>query len=535
MSASRITVLRETLQNAEPSAGSTVLTYQEFKNWIARGIFLKHLFRFREARFLTCYADAIPRRFLVALLLRLLSRGPAYIQDDFGQRREITVYRLGQMLGQVVRDFARRPALLRQISREVDDLFMCERAGQRSRPGLDLSGSPAYLRTELSFGLRSGGSVGHIAGVLNHIDCFAASPVFLTTDAIPTVRRDLEIHCIRPPAAFWDFADLPSLFFNQVFVREARAYLDDRKPAFIYQRYSLNNYAGLKLARCYSVPFVLEYNGSEIWISRHWGRPFKYEALSERIELLNLRAADLIVVVSRPMKDDLTARGIEANKILVNPNGVDPEKYSPAIDGNAVRERYGLRGKIVIGFIGTFGRWHGAEVLAEAFGRLLRSWPDYRQRLRLLMIGDGVTMPQVKNILGSSGVANCTVLTGLVPQDQGPYHLAACDILVSPHIPNPDGTSFFGSPTKLFEYMAVAKGIVASDLDQIGEVLKHDETAWLVKPGSVESLMLGLKTLVDDPALRNRLGQSARREVVANYTWREHTRRMVAALKERCG
>src|SRR4030065_172281 len=76
--------------------------------------------------------------------------------------------------------------------------------------------------------------------------------------------------------------------------------------------------------------------------------------------MVNLSFSDLIVVVSRPMKDELVARGIDPEKILVNPNGVDPERYSPEIDGSAVRSKYGLNGKLVIGFIGTFGKLHGA-------------------------------------------------------------------------------------------------------------------------------------------------------------------------------
>jgi glycosyltransferase involved in cell wall biosynthesis len=81
--------------------------------------------------------------------------------------------------------------------------------------------------------------------------------------------------------------------------------------------------------------------------------------------------------------------------------------------------------------------------------------------------------------------------------------------------------------------MAMGKGIVASDLNQIGEVLKHDDTAWLVKPGDVESLMQGLRILIDDRARRERLGRAARSEVVAKYTWKEHTRKIIDKLKER--
>src|SRR4029077_20290487 len=114
-----------------------------------------------------------------------------------------------------------------------------------------------------------------------------------------------------------------------------------------YQRYSLNNYAGLRLARRLSVPLILEYNGSEVWMSRHWGRPLLYDDLASRIELLNVNGADLVVVVSRAMRDELIARGVDGNRVLVNPNAVDPDRYSPAIDGGPVRQRYGLEGRTV--------------------------------------------------------------------------------------------------------------------------------------------------------------------------------------------
>jgi glycosyltransferase involved in cell wall biosynthesis len=213
---------------------------------------------------------------------------------------------------------------------------------------------------------------------------------------------------------------------------------------------------------------------------------------------------------------------------------VDPDRYSPDVDGSSIRTQYDLDGRTVVGFIGTFGKWHGAEILAEAFGRLLRQFPNYRESVRLLMVGDGAMMPEVKKQLERSGALEAVTLTGLVPQEQGPLYLAASDILVASHVPNPDGTPFFGSPTKLFEYMAMGKGIVASDLDQIGEVLKHDVSALLVKPGDAESLMFGLKALIDDQAMRDRLGTAARKEVVSRYTWKEHTRKTIEKLKERC-
>src|SRR5205085_4246369 len=131
-----------------------------------------------------------------------------------------------------------------------------------------------------------------------------------------------------------------------------------------------------------------------------------------------------------------------------------------------------------------------------------------------LMIGDGATLPDVTRILSEGRAIDATVLTGLVPQQDGAAYLSACDVLVSPHVPNPDGTPFFGSPTKLFEYMAMGKAIVASRLEQIGEVLEDGKTALLVPPGDVDALAAGLARLADDATLRECLGAEARRVAI---------------------
>ena len=105
-----------------------------------------------------------------------------------------------------------------------------------------------------------------------------------------------------------------------------------------------------------------------------------------------------------------------------------------------------------------------------------------------------------------------------MPQAEAPIHLAASDVLVSPHVPNADGSPFFGSPTKLFEYMAAGKAIIASDLEQIGDVLR-DDLAVLVTPGDSDDLARALRDLAANPARRAELGARARARVLEQYTW----------------
>jgi glycosyltransferase involved in cell wall biosynthesis len=267
--------------------------------------------------------------------------------------------------------------------------------------------------------------------------------------------------------------------------------------------------------------------------------------------------AHLVVTISEVLRDELIERGVEPARIVCYPNCIDPAVFTPdrfsPDELQTLRARYDIPAdSTVLAFIGTFGQWHGAEMLAQAIARLYveeRHWlTDHK--VHFLLVGDGLKMPQVRTLIESSGAGGVCTLTGLVPQEQAALHLAAADILVSPHVPNSDGTRFFGSPTKLFEYMAMKKGIVASKLDQIGEVLSpgldasdlpasppgsdHPELAVLYEPGNLEGLMQGIRFLVERKDWRPHLGSNAHQRALEKYTWQHHVQAILDGL-ERAG
>ena len=115
---------------------------------------------------------------------------------------------------------------------------------------------------------------------------------------------------------------------------------------------------------------------------------------------------------------------------------------------------------------------------------------------------------------------------GRISHEKVRSYLDACDILVSPHVASADGSEFFGSPTKLFEYMAMGKGIVASRLGQIAEVITDEETGLLVEPGDPIGLARAIERLAVDGELRERLGAAARKTAIERYTWRHNAARV---------
>ena len=99
-----------------------------------------------------------------------------------------------------------------------------------------------------------------------------------------------------------------------------------------------------------------------------------------------------------------------------------------------------------------------------------------------------------------------------------------------PHIPMPDGSPFFGSPTKLFEYMSMGKAIVASNLGQLAKVLSQNETAILVEPGDVDQFVEAVRLLASDARLRESLGRRAREVAIERHTWTRNALNVMATI-----
>jgi len=490
-------------------------------------IFSRYAFRYRDVCICTPELCLMRKPMNKAILLWLLARRHCWLEDESGAVQRISLWQLFKLALRRLRDVVQGRLELRRFRRHVAAL---ESTAAGVEPTTFGAGPVLYLRADLVFGIKSGGSVGHIAGVLNNIRALLGDVRFFTTDWIPTVNEAIVPKVIRPGQRYADIPETRSLLFSVHMADTIGRDWREGTPRFIYQRYAVNNITGLLLARQFRAPLVIEYNGSEVWINRHWGKALADEELALRLEWLNLSAADLVVVVSQALADELVERGLSSQRILVNPNGVDPDRYRPDIDGSHVREALGLVGRRVIGFIGTFGPWHGAEVLAEAAGRMLADTPALREQVAFLFIGDGQAMPAVRRIVAEWGIADCCHFTGLVPQSEGPAYMGACDMLVSPHVPNADGSRFFGSPTKLFEYMAMGKPIVASALEQISELLEDGHDAVLVSPGDIGALSEAMSRLLAAPEECARLGAAARETAVSRYSWRRHTERILDAL-----
>lgn len=370
----------------------------------------------------------------------------------------------------------------------------------------------------------AGGAMSHVSGVLGGLAANDARSEIFTGAHLPV--NTFPLHEIPAKRGLYIFWESLMLSYSVRFAWCVRRVLKKKRPAIVYQRHGRFTVAGALVSKLMNVPLVLEYNASELWMSNYWD-PTRFRQWLRLCEEVSLRSASLIVVVSDPIRQELLDRGIPGERVLVSPNAVDPDYFHPGCGGDKLRSELGIGAhEITIGFVGTFSPWHGISILQQAIQAMLSNGSG--AGLRFLLVGTGSLHAEMRTALRAFEESRQVLLPGMVPHGRVREYLDAADILVSPHIRLPDGKPFFGSPTKLFEYMAMGKAIIASNLDQLAQVLAHNETAVLVEPGNVQELIEAIEWLEHDRALRSRLGAEARRVAVGKHTWKQNVGRVLA-------
>lgn len=316
--------------------------------------------------------------------------------------------------------------------------------------------------------------------------------------------------------------DVRALAYASALRREALAVLAEFRPDVLYERYSLCGTAGTSLAAELRVPLLLEVN-APLSDEHAAHRGLTDAETAQSLERAIVRSADRVVAVSPWLARWLIGLGVPSGRITVLPNGVDPARFEGAAGaGEAVRARFGLDSRPVVGFLGTLRPWHDVATLVRALARLRRDGPA----AVLLVVGEGPEWPQLEALARAEGVD--VAFAGAVPHEDVPSYLAAVDVAVAPYA-SADG--FYFSPLKLVEYLAAARPVVAADAGELGHCVRPGETGLLYPPGDTEALADAIRELLADPARAATFGRAGREHVREEHTWERNARAVTALAR----
>jgi PEP-CTERM/exosortase A-associated glycosyltransferase len=280
---------------------------------------------------------------------------------------------------------------------------------------------------------------------------------------------------------------------------------------------SLNAIAALRAGKKFGIPVVYEVRA--FWedaavdhgTSSENGLRYK---LTRALETYALKRADAVTTICEGLRKDIVARGIPADKVTVIPNAVDIDKFS--VGGSAdlqLKDKLGLSGSRLIGFIGSFYAYEGLDILLRAVPALAARVPD----LRVLLVGGGPQDAQLRQLAKDLQIEDKVVFTGRVPHDQVNKYYDLLDVLVYPRLSM--RLTDLVTPLKPLEAMAQGRILAASDVGGHLELIADGKTGVLFRADDPASLADKVGVLLESQQQWPGLRQAGREYVETERNW----------------
>lgn len=232
-----------------------------------------------------------------------------------------------------------------------------------------------------------------------------------------------------------------------------------------------------------------------------------------------------VLLHSRYALSAFAAAGIEPERLQLAYNGYAPEHLRPERSVAEARAHLALpEHQPLVVYLGSFAPGKGADACAAVAARVPRA--------TFLLVGaeHAGESRRLAHVAAEAGATNLRLAPRVSPAETGPY-LQAADVLLIPPTGTPLARGFTVLPLKTFLYLGAGRAIVAPDLPDTREVLRHGENAVLVAPDDPAGCAAAIEALLDDPERRVRIGERAGQDAAA-YTWQRRAATVAGFLTQ---
>lgn len=227
-------------------------------------------------------------------------------------------------------------------------------------------------------------------------------------------------------------------------------------------------------------------------------------------ERLACRWASRVIVVDPEHRSRIVSLGTLSKNIAIITNTEDFEYFSslPVLEG--VLSEY--NGYFVLLYTGGFSAHRGLKTTIDAMPRILETVPN----THLVLVGDGEERKELEAVVQERGLESHVTFTGFVPFESLPTYIRACDVGLIPHISTPHIETTM--PNKIFQFMTLGKPVVVSSTRPMMRVVHEVRCGLIFEESNPVSLANNILKM-QDPELRNRLGENGKVAASGQYNW----------------
>jgi glycosyltransferase involved in cell wall biosynthesis len=288
-------------------------------------------------------------------------------------------------------------------------------------------------------------------------------------------------------------------------------------PFSVFPGYALSFLKG-------SLPFVLDCDDWDSLVMRDEGCPSYVYTPVSLLERHLPKYCNGALAASFFLKKQLLENGVPEHRILYIPNGVDVQKYNPeAVNGLAIRDLYGIDCPTVV-YVGFFNKSSERDILLLI--RAAKILKDRGENLKYFLVGTGTSVPSLKKLVESLDLAKNFIFTGF--RDPASF-IAAADIAIISYMDTAIHRAV--SSQKMFEYMAMEKAVVATEVGDLPYHVDYGKAGLLAKSNDPLDLANKILILAHDEKLRKSLGKAARERVMEYYSWENLAKKVLSFYK----
>ena len=324
-------------------------------------------------------------------------------------------------------------------------------------------------------------------------------------------HKILELTKFMPEFVF----EILEVLYNCIALRQIKNEIKTKRPTFIYERYSLFMFATVWYAKKHHIPMVLEVNDSAL-VERV--RHLLFKKLACKIEQWIFQNVTGLVFISGYFQELAAKNYPNIAPSVISPNAADTDVFNPdKYNSTDAKANFGLEGKTVCGFAGAFHHWHGIDWFVEEVIDELKNHPT----LVLFLVGDGPRHQYIAELAKANNLTKQIVMPGRIDHHEIPMAIAAMDFGIIPD------SNDYGSPMKLFEFMAMGKGMVVPDFTPITEVVTDNRNSWLFERKNKQDCVKRFLEVALNPEQFKKVGQNAIEYIENHRQWRHNVEQII--------
>ncbi len=228
--------------------------------------------------------------------------------------------------------------------------------------------------------------------------------------------------------------------------------------------------------------------------------------VAERLERFLYRRSAEVIALSPGMAEGVAATGYPADHIHMIPNSCDLDLFHPGPQDAGLIQRFGLEGKVVIGYAGAIGPSNALEASVPQAAAELKA--RGRDDIAFLIAGDGKSLPRIREHKERECLDNL-VLAGPMPKHSVPSVTRTADVLMTLFADVPILAT--NSPNKFFDGLATGRPMIVNSPGWTRELVEEHDAGVYVPAGDGVALADAVERLADDPDMRARMAANARR------------------------